>query len=453
MFPLQSIEVRNFRGIENLDIPLDPRATVFFGRNAAGKTTIIDALCIGLGAIGERMPNSTGRDFSPDDLRRYLQRQETLFGPSQSEERVSEIASVVLRGSDDVTWGMIRRRDQAVGYPRGFVGRKLLHDWLDPRITAIQEKRADASVLLPVFAAYGPERAVMEIPLRERDFGKEFPRLAGLADALKATTRFKAVFEWFRVMEDEERRAREEHRDWDYRLPALEWVRRATMNALPNCKNPRIVTRPLRMVVDFVREEGQVQALDIRAMSDGYRTHFALVADLARRMVQVNPSDDLGSETHGTRAKAVVLIDEIDLHLHPTWQATVLPGLLRAFPNTQFIVTTHSEQVISSVHRNQVYALDTREGRIEISAVPFAQGATGDRILTELMGVEDRVPGEVTTRLRRYLRLVEGGQGDSEEAVGLRSQLDEDLPGEPILVQADLERERQTLMARFRGRR
>ena len=440
MFPLQSITIKNFRGIRNLELPLHESATVLFGRNAAGKTTIVDALCIGLGAIAERMPGSTARDFAAGDVRRGGRI------PGETAGAVAAFASVFLQAQGEVAWQVVKRRDPTVPLPPS-PGRKALHAWLDPRITAIQEKRDDVAVALPLIAAYGPERAVMEIPVRQPTLGRDFPRLAGLADALKATTRFKSVFEWFGMMEDEERRAQVDRKEWSYKLPELEWVRRAIQTALPACQNPRTDTRPIRLLVDFAHEDGVHEALDLKELSDGYRTHFALVADLARRAVQLNPSDDLKSRTHGTNSAGVVLIDEIDLHLHPFWQTTVLPDLMRAFPNVQFVVTTHSEQVISSVRKEQVYALETERGQVVAKPVAFAQGASGERVLAELMDVPARVPGEVTDQLERYLNLVDLGDGDSPAAQALRQTLDEELRDDPLLIRADAKMERARLLA------
>lgn len=446
MFPIQSVHIVNFRGVRDLELPLDPRATVIFGRNATGKTSIVDALCIGLGVIGSRMPGSTGRDFDPNDIRRPRK-----ASAGQKPGVTAPYVSVTLRGADDVNWQVVRKRDGTIRLPDDFLGRSALHDWLDPRITSIQEKNADDRVALPVVAAYGPERAVMEIPLRERDFGKNFPRLAGLNGALKATTRFKAVFEWILAKEDEERREKIARNNLTYLLPALEWVRRAVTDAMPACRNPRTLREPIRLVVDFVREDGSIEELDIKELSDGYRTHFALVADLARRCVQCNPSDDLDSLTHGTRSKGIVLIDEIDLHLHPTWQTTVLPSLLDAFPHLQFVVTTHSEQVISSVRKEQVYALVDTDGEVQATPVPFAQGASGERVLSELMGVGERTPGPITEQLETYLDLVASEKGESARARRLREVLDQELPDDEALLRADAEMEHRRLLNRLGG--
>jgi len=88
---------------------------------------------------------------------------------------------------------------------------------------------------------------------------------------------------------------------------------------------------------------------------------------------------------------AVVLTDEVDLHLEATWQGEVIAGLRRAFSKTQFAVSTHSEQVIASVRADQVRRVSFEGSEIKLSPVLFAQGATSERTLTELMGVPARL--------------------------------------------------------------
>lgn len=290
------------------------------------------------------------------------------------------------------------------------------------------------------------------MPLRERDFRKDFKRFGALEQSLSASTRFKTVFEWFRVMEDEERREREKRQDFGYRLPELEWVRRGVGKANLRCRNPRVETKPIRMLVDFVHESGETEPLDVSALSDGYRTHFSLVVDLARRMVQLNPSPDLDDQARGTNTEAIVLIDEIDLHLDPPWQGRVVQGLLDAFPNTQFILTTHSEQVVGSVKAESVRKLVWSDGEVQVEGVPFAQGATGERILIDLMGASERVAGPVRDQLQDYLNLVHKGEGRSERALELRRQLDQDLPQDDAALRgADREMQRRDIVARLGG--
>jgi predicted ATP-binding protein involved in virulence len=205
------------------------------------------------------------------------------------------------------------------------------------------------------------------------------------------------------------------------------------------------------MLVDYEHSDGTLEAIDISSLSDGYRTHFSLVVDVARRMVQLNPSEDLGARARGTNSEAIILIDEIDLHLDPTWQATVVQGLRSAFPCAQFVLTTHSEQVIGSVPASSVRKLVAGDGEVLVENVPFAQGATGERILIELMGANERVAGPNTDKLTTYIEVVNQGNGETDSAKDLRAELDALLPGDERLHQADLEIQKRALLRQIKG--
>jgi predicted ATP-binding protein involved in virulence len=451
--PLRSVRIQNFRGVRDLMLELDPKVTLFFGVNAAGKTSLLDAIAIGLGAISARVPKVAGRDFAKSGDIRVPWKD----GPAVGERRGVECpyARVEIACTNELSWDVSSYRsaqDRSLAPPSR--GAKQLHETLDPLVREALDSgsvSAGQGAPIPLVAAFGTERAVVEVPLRERDFQRDFPRLRALDQSLRANTRFKTVFEWFRVMEDEERRERERRKDFGFVLPQLEWVRRAVDRSRFHCRNPRIETRPIRMLVDFEHGSGELETLDISSLSDGYRTHFSLVVDVARRMVQLNPSDDLNDPRRGTNSEAVILVDEIDLHLDPTWQATVVQGLLEAFPNAQFILTTHSEQVIGSVAASCVRKLVAGDGEVVVESVPFAQGATGERILIDLMGADERVAGPVTTKLAQYVDMIERGEGKTDEARELRQELDHDLADDPRLHQADLEMQKRDLMAQLAG--
>lgn len=456
LVPIETVWIENFRGIRSATVALHPQVTVFFGANAAGKTTILDALAIALGKVIERFPRTKGRTFAPSGDIRVPWKDRQDVEEKKGVERPYALLEVST--ASGVRWSVERQRSRqdmralAEAIVRRRRPSKALHEVLDPVIKeALDTPPGTVTSAIPLVAAYGTERAVVEVPLQDRDFDKDFERFGGLDQALRATTRFKTVFNWFRAMEDEERRERERRKDLSYVLPELQWIRRAVEKAELRCRNPRVETKPLRMLVDFDHGNGETEPLDIRSLSDGFRTHFSLVVDIARRMVQLNPSPDLCDPERGTNTEAVVLIDEIDLHLDPPWQARVVRGLLAAFPRAQFVLTTHSEQVLGSVEAECVRKLSWRDGEILVEGVRFAQGATGERILVELMGAPERVPGKNTILLERYLRLVDAGEGHSEEAEKLRDVLDKEIPQDPILHRADLEMQRRALMQRLGG--
>ena len=135
---------------------------------------------------------------------------------------------------------------------------------------------------------------------------------------------------------------------------------------------------------------------------------------------------------------AVMLVDEIDLHLHPSWQQRVLHDLMRTFPLTQFIVTTHSAQVLSTVPSQCIRIL--RDGKVH-PAPPGSEGAEPGRLLKQILGLKDVRPpeNEATKELREYLSLVDRDQWSSQRALELRKILDARYQGnEPELFEADL---------------
>ncbi|MEM8534817.1 MAG: AAA family ATPase, partial [Chloroflexota bacterium] len=130
----------------------------------------------------------------------------------------------------------------------------------------------------------------------------------------------------------------------------------------------------------WVRKNGN--PLNVSQLSDGERSMLALVFDLSRRLALANPqSDDPLREGRG-----VVLIDELDLHLHPSWQRTIVDRLTTTFPNCQFIATTHSPQIVGEVRPEQVILIDNGV----VGRPAQSLGMDTNWILRHLMGVAER---------------------------------------------------------------
>ena len=205
--------------------------------------------------------------------------------------------------------------------------------------------------------------------------------------------------------------------------------------------DPRIELNPPRLLLRVKLEEGGSETLEIDQLSGGQRAVLALAGDLASRMAQANPhlDDPLTSE-------AIVLIDEVELHLHPSWQQRILTDLRRTFPNTQFIVSTHSPQVLTTVEPEHVVELAREDGRIVAgSAGGWTYGAEAGDVLSVVMGVDERPVNDFTENLARYRRLISDDQGESQEALALRQELQKRSPDDPALGRADLEIRRRKL--------
>ena len=296
---------------------------------------------------------------------------------------------------------------------------------------------------LPILAFYDTERAIPNLT-KQRGLPKGTPsRYAALAGSLSARTGFRELFEWFYSKENEELREQRKQRNHDYRLKELSVVREAISSMVQGVTEPHVELRPLRFVVSE-RLDGETAAKrTLDQLSGGYQAVLALAADLAWRMTQGNPH-----RQNPLESEAIGLIDEVELHLHPSWQQRILGDLMRTFPNTQFIVSTHSPQVLTTVKPHQIVELHREDNRIcARQAANATFGAEAGEVLSTTMGVNERPSANSFVQvLGEYTSLVSSGRGESEEAKTLRRQLEELSPHDPALDRADIEMRRRRVM-------
>ena len=417
---LERVEIENCRAIKQLDLPLDPDLTVLHGDNGYGKTSVLSAIAAGLGSIPMLLPEISGIGFRDTDLR------------GQRPLRV------MLWTRDGIEWD--RRR---LG-PRGKASRRMLKEKMDAIVAADREGAEPLD--LPIVAFYDTDRAVLDAPHRRRSFKTEFPRYAALEGALAPRPNFREFFKWFYAMENEELREKKERRDWDYQLKELIAVRTTIKRMVPGISDPQIKLRPLRFAVSMWSDAGKSEELAFDQLSGGYRIVLALAADLARRMAQGNPHLDNPLES-----EAIVLIDEVDLHLHPSWQQRILDDLTRTFPNAQFIVSTHSPQVLTTVRPEHIVELHREEDGSVVAGAPASAtyGAEAGDVLSSVMRVDERPKNDFKIALDRYRRLVSDGDGESSEARDIRKKLERMSPHDPALDRADLEIRKRKLFKKM----
>ena len=418
---LASVEIENFRAIEKLTLELDPRLTVLHGPNAYGKTSVLGAIAAGLGAIPDLLSGVFERGFLDTDLR---------VGALDS--------SVVLNTVDGISWsGTVTRGQPARGYTSA------LKDKADEIFSDCAEGR---TVELPIVAFYDTERVIFDRTERWSDFKKEFTRYSAFEGALSSHTNFQGLFEWFYFKENEELREQKARRDFGYRLRDLSNVRHAISSMLDDVSDPYMEMDPPRFMVS-VGTGRNSEKLALDQLSGGYRAVLALAADLAWRMAQGNPHLDNPLES-----EAIVLIDEVDLHLHPKWQQRILNDLSRTFPNAQFVVSTHSPQVLTTVRPEHIVELYREEdGRVVAGSPASATyGAEAGNVLSSVMGTNQRPSdNEFTKALDRYRRFVSSGDGESSKARDIRKQLERMSPHDPALDRADLEIRKRKLFKKM----
>jgi len=388
---LKNIQLTNFRCFKQISVDLHPRLNVFVGENGQGKTAILDGIAVGLGAVLSHLPDVKGINFRSTDRWQELPTLSggSLLNPTQPVKQAPYVR-VRLESTDGITWDRTEKRDSSKQTQQQIPSDKKLrelHDFMEHIINDIQ---AGLPTNMPVMVYYGTDRAGRSsLSMTQSNYLKKtFNRFKALEDAMKPNSRVDFMVEGFAFQEDIERREKENRGDLEYRQPLLESIRQAIYQIIPRCTDIRTTISPLRLRVTVEPIDSQPNQLFLDQLSDGYRAILALVTDLAFRMAHANPHLD-----NPLQAEAIVLIDEVDLHLHPQWQQTVLPKLTQLFENTQFLVTTHSPQVLTTVEEPEcIHGLVWEKGIAHLKQPNSCYGAESSRLLQDILGVEPRLP-------------------------------------------------------------
>ena len=404
---VKRLKMNSFRGISDLTLEFDTdEPTVFIGINGVGKSSILECLAILLSWLTQRIqnPDSSGRCFKDDDIKK--ERKETHNEITISINDGPEVAWSLTH----VTKGRSKDTSSNLGDLKRVVDR--IHRELD----------ANPDAALPLAVYYPTNRAVLDIPLKIRTKHSSEPITAYDEVLTGGQIDFRRFLEWFKEREDLENEVRLD-RYKEYRDRELKAVRDAIENLLDGFSNLRVRRSPLRMTVNKQDEE-----LIVNQLSDGEKYLLALAGDLARRLAIANPNP----ECKPLEGSGVVLIDVIELHLHPKWQRAIIPNLKKTFPKCQFIITTHSPQVISEL--KWVHLLRPTSEGIAIERVP-SFGKDSNRILETLMGTPER-PQEIKDDLRELFRLID--KGELGKARQFRQQLAHKMGEEdPEFLRAD----------------
>ena len=424
---LHQLHLTHFRGCQSIALKFHPRLTVLAGVNGAGKTSFLDAIALLLSwpAARVRRENAPGMMLKDTDI-----------------QNGKPYSALKLELNNGVSWQLVKPAkghskpaDQTDMKGATELARSIRDDY--------SQNTSDHP--LPVFAYYPVTRAVLDIPLRIRQ-KHDFDSLALYSNSLTSAANFRDFFEWFRNREDLENEFRrmlgetnegpddliaEPDTNYSYQAQVypdrqLEAVRMAVEQFLPGFKSLSVRRSPLRMVV---RKQGKEVRID--QLSDGEKCTLALVGDLARRLAIANPMLQNPLEGEG-----IVLIDEIELHLHPRWQRHFVAQLGNLFPNCQFVVTTHSPQALGEVKGENIRLLYAgADGNITSSTPDQALGLDSNYILEVMMDSSEREQ-ETAKELNRLFELIDRAR--FEEAEELIEQLKMKFNGtSPELLRAE----------------
>lgn len=454
---LTKITLQNFRCFKNFTIELDPELTVLVAQNGQGKTAILDAIRVVLWpylsafdvVVGTM--NKTGIDI--DDVR-LVQTKGSSFNMEPSLPSVIS-AEGIIEGNH-LSWSRARSKVSKNSgtsikdaKPLSKYGEKYQQNL---RIRSEDDSEDDHSdITLPIVAFYGTGRLWKQARLTTTKQHKSdfFSRTFAYVGALESSSDYKFFVDWFVYTSFAQfERQMAKHGGESFQglfedKPYASFIE-AVSKSIETAMEPQ-GWKHLRYSMEkraLVIRHPDLGELKVEQLSDGFRNVIAMVADIAYRCVRLNPHLSLHAPVI---TEGVVLIDEVDMHLHPAWQQTIISSLQTAFPKIQFIITTHSPQVLTTVDKNNIRLVQKHwdEGAQSWcfdAVVPDFQtkGVASYEALARIMGIDPVPDVEEARWLSDYRKLIEQGKYIQGDAIELREKLKAHFgPEHPELLECD----------------
>jgi len=414
LLKINTLYLDNYRAFEDFTISFDEQLTVLVATNGKGKTAILDAIAVAFGTFVNATGLAKGVVFHRDDVRRFKARD------TQSNE-MEEKYPLTLK-ADGFIDGNSTQWQREFKRPNGATTTKDTKPLINYATEIRDHVTKNQNITLPLVSYYGTGRLWAQKRATENKKKSETSRLSAYIDCLDAFSSYKAFASWYEYICKSELEMKIEaiekesknllHNEFEDIRKALQEAVNEVIYNNSGWKDIVYRQKAKAIIMDHT-EHGE---LSVTQLSDGIRSMIGLVADIAYRTIKLNPHlQNAPKETSG-----IILIDEIDMHLHPKWQQTVLTDMMKAFPLMQFVVTTHSPQVLSTVKKEQIRILD--DNRV-ITPSAHSFGEDSSVLLAEIMGVLPLPPLQIVEKRKEYQRLVEDREYDTAKAKSLREEL------------------------------
>ena len=408
-FYINTIHLMNYRCFKDTEVKLDKDYTVLVGINGTGKTSVLDSVATGISGFLNGFDGVDIKNFSKDDARISTQTAGVRVQTMPNYPVGIEVTATV--DGYKLAWRRIINKEAGkVSSNKDAIIETLAY--------MMQEsiKTGNKDVCLPVIAYYGTDRlrniniskAVASVTQRTEN------RFDGYDRCLSSAIDYKMFNIWFEEMTLLELQTGE-------KIPELEVVRTAIQDSYKilteeneackidyNLKSKEIeITRAV---------DKNTEQVPIRLLSDGMKSVLVMVGDIAYRMARLNPDlqDSIIDLTPG-----VIIIDEIDMHLHPSWQKNIIKTITTVFPKIQLITTTHAPSVLTNINKDHLVVLSDYE--IYYYTNEF-YGRTVDEVLSQVMGTDVR-PDEIKELLNSFSNKLEENLEEAETILGKLERL------------------------------
>lgn len=417
---INRITIQNFRCFESFEAKFHKELTVIVGNNGSGKSTLLDAVSIAVGTFLAGFDGMSSPGIAKDDALNKCYDMGSVV-ELQPQFPVSIGASGIVAGTS-IAW----KREL-----RSAEGKTTVVDAKEMTAvsTALQSQvRNGEKPLLPLISYYGTGRLWAQKREKKSSELMSFNRQMGYVDCLDAASNEKMMRKWFEKMTLQSA---------TNGTPTPELI--AVKSAIVQCFQGitgfddvdvqfNLDTHELDIL--YRNKGSERERYPMKELSDGYKNTLSMVADIAYRMAVLNPwlLDQVLSETTG-----IVLIDEIDLHLHPQWQQRIIGDLRTIFPKVQFIVSTHAPLVINSVKKENLLILTDQQASEPQNEI---FGRDANAILNSIMGVNER-PDKIKQMFQTVYDAIDEQRYD-DAAATLRQIEDKIGSADPELTSAQI---------------
>jgi len=371
---IDQLTLKNFKGFEAKELTLNPEFNLIIGKNSTGKTSALDALSIALGSWFLGIKGASTRHIRADEvmLKQFIANPSTDPDGEQAMPHWDQVFPCEITAHGEVQ-GQRVDWSRCLNSPSGRTTYREAQHVKTLSTDADNAVRKGKPVSLPLISYYGTGRLWQE----PRDFyqvddpeevasRRDSSRLSGYANSIEPRLSVKELTRWIAqqswIAFQQSGRA----------MPVFATVKEAMMACVEGATELYFDARRGEVIVDI---DGVVQPFS--NLSDGQRCTLAMVGDMAQKAARLNPQ--FGAEVL-QNTPGVVLIDELDLHLHPRWQRRIIEDLRQTFPKIQFICTTHSPFLIQSLRSGEELLMLDGQPTAQVANLPLediAQGIMG----------------------------------------------------------------------------